>query len=754
MNNRLHARLTLWLYASALALSASGAAAMKTPLTKTGPCPSSIPREKLLLTDIVYARFFTQDRTLAQQAAEMSPFKKDSTVQMPLDPDKSVNCTDVPTGLKVEMWASELDPGTIKSIQSFTFDERGRMWAVETFDYPNTVTGPFAGHDRIVILEDTDGDHIVDKEKVFVSGLNIPGGIEIVPQGVVIALSPHVVLFEDNNGDDVADSPQGKILYTGFNKYDTHMTATNVRYGLDNWLYMSCGYWGGKIKGVQFGSGLVRMRMDGSKFEVFAKQPGGGNTAAFGTMEDGQIFGAAATDGVNTHSLHAVIPGEFSNKIAADSTNKVKPITNDIIAGDKWSGFTSATSHELYTARLFPKEYWNRAAFVTEGTSHLVNVDFLDAVGSTWTAKRVLATPNLYASSDAWSCPLQVRVGPDGGMWILDWYTPVYLHNGANDPVSFGDGGGLITKYRDRSRERFYRVIPADGRLDPVLNLKNATQTDLVATLGNSNMLWRMLAQKQILKVTKTAADSASMEALLIKALSTSWAKDSVGIDGMAIHALWTAEGLGFLTAHPSLWDPILKAALLHPSPAVRMNVAKAMPRTAASAAAIRDQCLVNRPEPQVRLWGMLALAEMPVTSGITIYTTFHNLDTWSKQAFTKAQAGSGITDAATFPVCSALHAVENPVNLAKDQRRFPVQGDIKLNFLRNGNWDILPNAKLGTGSLIIYTLQGKAVAKSLFDGQNWSNSISGLSEPVYMYRFQNAQGDQLQGKIMGTTGL
>jgi putative membrane-bound dehydrogenase-like protein len=193
------------------------------------------------------------------------------------------------------MWASELDPGFIKSIQSFTFDERGRMWAVETFDYPNTVTGPFAGHDRIVILEDTDGDHVVDKQKVFVTGLNIPGGIEVTPQGIVIAMSPHVVLFEDLNGDDVADAVQGKILYTGFRHRDTHMTITNVRYGLDNWLYMGCGYDGGKVGTVSFESGTLRMRMDGSKFEYFSKQLGGGNSAAFGTMEDGQIFSAAAT---------------------------------------------------------------------------------------------------------------------------------------------------------------------------------------------------------------------------------------------------------------------------------------------------------------------------------------------------------------------------------------------------------------------------------------------------------------------------
>jgi hypothetical protein len=150
----------------------------------------------------------------------------------------------------------------------------------------------------------------------------------------------------------------------------------------------------------------------------------------------------------------------------------------------------------------------------------------------------------------------------------------------------------------------------------------------------------------------------------------------------------------------------------------------------------------------------MLALAGMPATTGLSIFTTYQNLDTWSRQAYTKAQAGSGITTVATLPTCPALHAVENPVGLVMDQQRAPMQGDIKFTLLGNGNWEILPNAKLGIGTLTVYTIQGKTVAKSTFDGRKWSATVSGLIQPIYMYRFQNLQGQQLQGKIVGTTGL
>jgi putative membrane-bound dehydrogenase-like protein len=435
---------------------------------------------------------------------------------------------------------------------------------------------------------------------VFVTGLNIPQGIEIVPQGIVVAMAPYMLLFEDRNGDDKADAPQGKILYSGFKQGDTHGSISNLRYGMDNWLYADCGYNGGKVGTVTFGPGVLRMRLDGSKFEYYAPETSSKNSAALGMMEDGQIFTASV--GVY-HSHHAVIPGVATNIISSPD-NSIKPITKDLMQGDNFGGFTAASGHEIYTARLFPKEYWNRAAFVSEGTGHLVNVDFLDPVGSTWVTKRVVGTPNIYASSDAWSAPIQTRVGPDGALWILDWYTYIILHNGMlpqGTGQAFEDPALPYRSLRDRRHERIYRVAPADGKLDPVLDLSKAAPEQLVAALGHSNLLWRMAAQKQIIKVTIAPADLDKMEGLLATALSKSRAKDEAGIDGFALHTLWTAEGLGFFKTHPLIWDPILKAALLHPSPAVRMNVAKAMPRTSTSALAIRDQGTVNAKEPHVR---------------------------------------------------------------------------------------------------------------------------------------------------------
>ena len=751
MNSPARMGMGLAAFACALAgsLSVSGAASLRAPLVKSGACPE-LKRETFPMGDNFTGRFISTNPN-----GDFTLKTNFGTIQSALPPEQSVNCTQVPAGFKVEMWGSELDAGNMKSLQSYTFDERGRVWAVETFDYPNVILDPFSGHDRIVILEDTDGDHVVDKQTVFVTGLNIPQGIEWTPQGIVIGMAPHVVLFEDKNGDDKADDPKGKILYTGFKKADTHGAITNLRYGMDNWLYADIGYNGGTVNGVNFGSGIVRMKMDGTKFE-YVGPTAGGNSAGFGMMEDGQLFGVGATGGGNTHSQHDVIPGVACAQISAYG-NAFKAVTKDLVQGDQAGGFTAATSHEIYTARLFPKDYWDRAAFVGDGTGHLVNVDFLDQNGSTWTSKRVDATPNIFASTDAWTAPISTRVGPDGAVWVLDWYTYIYLHNGMG-PSGAGDAFEDPTlpyrSLRDRTRERFYRVLPADGKVDAILDLSKATTDQLVAALGHSNLLWRLQAQKSLIKKVTLQADKDKLETTLAGILQKSWAKDDAGIDGLALHALWTAEGFGFLAAHPTTWDPILKALLLHPSPAVRMNVAKAMPRTAASAMAIRDQGTVNATEAHVRLWAMIALAQMPKTDGIAILNTYHNLDTWSKQAFDKANAGAGIAEVTTKPATPALHAVEAPSFLAKELKPGHSQSDLRFRLIGNGEWEPIANANLGAGTMTVFDLRGKSVATSNYDGRNWSGHVTGLSQPLYTFRFQARDGDRMEGRIVGNPGL
>ncbi len=707
------------------------------PLVKSGACPE-LKREAFPMGDDFYARM--------QEDLNGDWMLKDNrgTIQSALDPQASINCTQVAGGLKAEMWASESTPAKVLNIQAFTFDERGRMWAVETFDYPNVITAPFAGHDRVVILEDTDGDHVADKTTVFADKLNIPQGIEITPQGVVVAMPPHLVLFEDKNGDDKADAAEGKILYTGFNKAnpgDTHGGISSLRYGMDNWLYGEAGYNGGNVKGVNVPAGVWRARMDGSKFEMVSVTAFG-NSHGFGFMEDGQMFASAAN---GMHSQQAVIPGmPAQNMFTNEANEKIYPVTKDLVQGD-WVGFFSAaTDHEFYTARLMPQAWWNRAAFVSEGSGHVVNLDFMQPNKSAWKGFHDPLQHNIFASTDAWFAPIATRVGPDGGVWVADWYTYIILHNGIDcAPYGGCPGGAWPNTLRARTRERIYRLVPADGRLDAVLDLRAAGFPQLVATLKSTNMFWRLMAQKLILRKAVSEADKAVVEPLLIEALK-SRGKDAMGLDGYALHALWTAEGLGLFAANPAKWDPILKGLLLHPSPAVRMNVVKAMPLTSSSAMAIKDQGRANDEDPYVRLWTLLALGAMPKTDGISVSTDFHNLDKWSQAAFTKAQAGSGVIDATARPPVPALDPVvvsTRPVSSRPGLRALGFR-------FAGGMAQPMAMGALPPGILSVTDARGAVVGRIAYDGAAWEGGLRLSQDAVYLYAFSAASGERVNGMI------
>lgn len=703
-------------FVPALAVAAMVGAAAVSParavIGKTGDCP-----------------------TLQRVAHAMPPnWNGDNTAQVALVPAQSINCIENPAGFKTELWASE-ENGGIKAVQAMNFDERGRAWVVETYDYPNDVKEPFSGTDRILILEDTDGDHVADKTTVFVSGLNMPTSLEMAPNGIIVTMPPYIVLFEDKNGDDKADDPKGKILYQGFNKAnpgDTHGGINSVHYGLDNWYYAISGYNGGRVNGTTFSQGVFRFKGDGTKFEFLSATSN--NSAGIGQLEDGQIVASTAN---GNHANHVVVPG-MAAKNTSSYGEKFNPITKDVHQWDWVGSFTAASNHEVYTSRLFPKEYWNKATLTCEGTGHLINQDFLTPNGSTFTESRVAAAPNLLASKDAWTAPVGARTGPDGAVWVVDWYNYLFLHNPAQPA---GDGGAVINDIRDKTRKRIYRILPTDGTLEPVLNLKDATPAQLVAAFGNPNFFWRLQAQRLLIQKGPDAATEA-----LLSAAMNSRAKDVTGNDPVALHALWTLQGLGYFTSNAAKWDPILKDMLLHPAAAVRRNVLIAMPRTAASAAAIKDQGRVNDPDAQVRLQALLALGQMPATAGISMFADYHNLDDYSKEGFKRAGAGAGISESATLPTIPGL--TPTGVNRPIVSEQVPRKG-LAFHRLTDGKMELLPAWGLVSGRIQVYDMQGHLLVTSAWNGSAWSRSALAIPGSMFTYRFEGADGYRDAGRMV-----
>ena len=154
--------------------------------------------------------------------------------------------TQVPVGFHLELFASE--PEIINPIY-FQWDERGRLWVVESVDYPNEIKPGRKGNDRIKICEDTNGDGKADKFTIFADGFNIPTSMTFARGGVILAHAPEFLFLKDTDGDDKADLRE--VLLTGFGVGDTHAGPSNLRYGVDNWIYGTVGYsrFNGEVNG-------------------------------------------------------------------------------------------------------------------------------------------------------------------------------------------------------------------------------------------------------------------------------------------------------------------------------------------------------------------------------------------------------------------------------------------------------------------------------------------------------------------------
>ena len=386
-------------------------------------------------------------------------------LQVPLSPEASLKHWQVPPGFELKLFAAE--PQIVNPL-AMAWDHRGRLWVVETLDYPNDKQPEGQGRDVIRILEDTNNDGRADKATVFADKLSIPTGIVFANGGVIVSEAPFFYFLKDTNGDDKADVKQ-KII-TGWGTDDTHAGPSNLHYGFDNWLWGAVGYSGfnGTVAGVaqRFGAGVYRFRPDGSMLELVANFTN--NTFGLGFSESFDIFGSTAN---NEHSVYVAIPNRYyANASGLPSPGRKKidghyaifPIAQHVRQVDSQGGFTSAAGHNLYTARSFPQEYWNRIALVGEPTGNLLHRAILERAGSGY---REVDGVNLLASVDEWTSPVAAEVGPDGAVWILDWYAFIKQHNTPwpRPPGGMrwetGKGNSYITPYRDRNSGRIYRLV-------------------------------------------------------------------------------------------------------------------------------------------------------------------------------------------------------------------------------------------------------------------------------------------------------
>jgi putative membrane-bound dehydrogenase-like protein len=529
-------------------------------------------------------------------------------LQLPLAPEDALKHWQVPPGFELELFAAE--PQIVNPI-ALSWDARGRAWVVETVDYPNNIRPDGEGHDVIRILEDTDGDGRADKSTVFADKLSIPTGIVFAKGGIIVSNAPRFLFLQDTDGDDRADV-RHEIL-TGWSAADTHSGPSNLHYGFDNWIWGAVGDAGfsGTVDGqpMQFEDAIYRMRPDGSQLEVVTRFSN--NTWSLGFSEAFDVFANSAN---NEHSVHIAIPNRYyegvtglrgGGKVRLDShyARHAIAVTHQV---DYFGGFTAAGGHTLYTARSFPREYWNRVAFVHEAVGGLVHNAILERSGSGF---RERDGWNLLASADEWAAPVHAQVGPDGAVWILDWYSFIKQHNPTPPGFTTGAGGAYDTPLRDKQRGRIYRLVWRGAPAYTPLQLSADRPEQLVEALRNNNMFWRMTAQR--LLVDRGQTDVVDELFALIRDPTV----DQTGLDAGAVHALWTLHGLGQLNGSNRRAERVVRQALNHPSAAVRKNALMVLPKNAQTFEHIRTT-LTDR-DLNVRLHALLAVAELPGSDNI-----------------------------------------------------------------------------------------------------------------------------------------
>ena len=549
--------------------------------------------------------------------------------QLPLSPEDSMKYTQVPVGFRMELFAAE--PDVINPIY-MAWDERGRLWVVETVDYPNEFKDGRKGNDRIKICEDTDGDGKADKFTVFAEGFNIPTSMTFARGGIILAHAPEFYFLKDTDGDDKADVRE--VLFTGWGVGDTHAGPSNLRYGFDNWIYGTVGYarFTGSLGGKQhnFGMGVFRFKPDASDIEFLHQF--NNNTWGLGFNAAGDVFGSTANNNPTFFGgIPATVFGEdrqMSAKMIADSRS-FHPITPNIRQVDAFNAYTAGCGHAFATSAAFPKKYRDRAAFICGPTGNLLGSYYITQKGAGYSAKNGFS---FVASADEWFSPIVAEVGPDGHLWIADWYNFIIQHNPTPSigrggyAARNGRGNAHINPNRDRQHGRIYRVVWEGAQKSKITSLANASPLQLVKALDNDNLFWRQTAQRLI--VNDRMFDK-------VEALQNRVLLPGVG----AIHALWALKGIDKIN------ENTIKSALKNKDAAVRRNAVRALENKKTDEELLYNSSTLTDKDLLVRLSAIVKLAqfnETPVhkrAAGILSEDEINNKDEWLKLALKAAGA-------------------------------------------------------------------------------------------------------------------
>ncbi len=512
-----------------------------------------------------------------------------------LAPEEAAQAMVLPEGFKATLAAGE--PDVMQPI-AMAIDDRGRLWVAEAYTYPiRAAEGQ--GRDRILIFEDADGDGHLESRKVFLENLNLVSGLEIGFGGVWIGAAPYLLFVADKNGDDVPDGAP-EVLLDGWGYQDTHETLNAFIWGPDGWLYGCHGVFTHSLVGKPgtakeerqpINAGIWRYHPTRHEFEVFAH--GTSNPWGVDFNDRGQAFVTAC---VIPHLYHIIQGGRYQRQAGLHFNPYTYDDIKTVALHRHWLGATPHSGNDksdaaggghahagamIYLGGSWPARYRDQI-FMNNIHGQRLNEDLLLPKGSGYVGDRA---PDFCLTRDRWSQIINLQYGPDGQMWMIDWYDANACHH--REP----DG-------HDRSNGRIFKISYQNAK--PVkVDLQKLSNDELIELQLHEND-WYVRHARRILQ--ERGANAAGVRARLkrmaldhpleTRRLRGLWALFVVdGLDeALALEALqndyphvraWTIQLLtddAQRALSPALLEKIVSLAD-DPSPVVRLYVASALQR-------------------------------------------------------------------------------------------------------------------------------------------------------------------------------
>jgi len=512
-------------------------------------------------------------------------------------PEETARTMKVPEGFSVKLFAGE--PELHQPI-AFTVDDRGRLWVVENYSYPDWKP---EGTDVIRIFEDTDGDGKSDSSKVFYDKLNMGSAIEVGFGGVWVGSCPNLYFIPDKNGDDVPDGPP-EVVLDGWEHQDMHEILNSFSWGPDGWLYGTHGVFTHSKVGkpgapenerTPLNAAVWRLHPQTRKFEIFAH--GTSNPWGVDWNDYGQCFVTAC---VIPHLFHIVQGGLYHRQAGkhfnAHAYEDIKTIAKHRHFGagdwekssregsldtDAAGGGHAHSGALVYLGESWPAEY-RGTLLMNNIHGNRMNNDALTQQGSGFVGDR---RPDLMKSQDKWYRGMTIRQAPDGSVYTGDWYDARACHQ---------------QKPHDRTNGRIYKVVYGEPKASPLPDLAKTPSAELVK-LQTSKNEWLVRHARRNLQ--ERGAD-AEAKAQLVKLLDGKLDQPQI------LRVLWALHAIGGIDETLAL--KLLDTRMAH----VRAWTVQLLCETGAPSEASLTkfaQLAKNDDSPVVRLYLASAAQRLPV---------------------------------------------------------------------------------------------------------------------------------------------